>query len=241
MTDPHWGPIDLTHWRDTPCLSGRVAVEADVNAGRAVFFLAGATARPHPLDLPCCAVLAERGLPSKPVIVIQAESTDRGIFAGYRTLTGGNGVCNLDELALLPGPDASFQRTAPTPAPRSALQVATPQLADAIRSLLASGAGRNPAEQRLALRFQALPVGPDLFREVLLRPDGEVLRVEAGIPEERSRNLSDQLRVLVLTAVRYPALARFIPGRPAEAPSCPFCEGRDEGWCPGCFGLGWVP
>ncbi|HJQ99129.1 MAG TPA: hypothetical protein VJ826_12525 [Candidatus Polarisedimenticolaceae bacterium] len=241
MNDPLWGPVDLANWRDTPCISGRIAVEADVNAGRAVFFLAGASAKPHPLDLPCCALLAAGTGPRKPVIVIQAESTDRGIFVGYRALTGGNGVGNLDELALLPGPDASFQDAAPAPAPHRALQVATPELAHAIRTLLASGAARNPAEQRLAQRFQALPVGPDLFREVLLRPDGEVLRVEAGVPEERSRNASDQLRVLVLAAARYPTLARFIPEKPPGAPSCPFCEGRDLGWCPGCFGLGWVP
>jgi len=241
MPDPLWGPIDLTHWRDTPCISGRVAVEADVNAGRAVFFLAGAAAKPHPLDLPCCALLARGSGPHQPVIVIQAESTDRGIFAGYRALTGGNGVCDLDELALLPGPDASFERAAPVPSPQRTLQIATPELAHAIRTLLASGVAHNPAERRLAERFQALPVGPDLFREVLLRPDGEVLRVESGVPEERSRNVSDQLRVLVLAAARYPALARFIPERPAGAQLCAFCEGRDEGWCAGCFGLGWVP
>jgi hypothetical protein len=127
-----------------------------------------------------------------------------------------------------------------TQAPAGTLQVATPQLADAIRALLTSGAARNPAERRLAERFQALPVGPDLFREVLLRPDGEVLRVESGVPEERSRNPSDQLRVLVLAAARYPSLARFIPERPPGAPACAFCDGRNEGWCPGCLGLGWV-
>ena len=228
--------IDLENWRDTPCMKGRCAVEADVKDGHAVFFLA-AGATPHPLDLPCCARLVAN---RTPVLVIQAEANDRGIFAGYRTLDGGTGVADLDDLELLPGPDATFQLAAPAPPPAGTLHVATPELAHAIRILITTGP-RNPAERRLADRFQALPVGPDLFREVLLRPDGEVLRVESGVPEERSRSVADQLRVLVLAAARYPSLARFIPDRPPNARTCAFCEGRDEGWCAGCFGLGWVP
>ncbi len=229
--------IDLVNWRDTPCTKGRCAVEADVKAGHAVFFLAASRATPHPLDLPCCARLIEG---RTPVIVIQAEANDRGIFVGYRAIDGGSGVCDLDDLELLPGPDASFLPAQPAAPLEGALAIATPELAHAIRALIATGP-RNPAERRLAERFQALPVGPDLFREVLLRPDGEVLRVESGVPEERSRSVADQLRVLVLAAARYPALARFIPERPPRAKTCSFCDGRDEGWCAGCFGLGWVP
>jgi hypothetical protein len=44
------------------------------------------------------------------VILIQAESRDDGkVLVGYRPLTGGNGICTLDEVDLLDGPDEMFR------------------------------------------------------------------------------------------------------------------------------------
>ena len=37
--DDLWGPIDIERWRELPHLSGKLASEADVAAGRAVFHL----------------------------------------------------------------------------------------------------------------------------------------------------------------------------------------------------------
>ncbi len=109
-----WGPIAMASWHATPCIRGRAATEVDVKNGRAVFYLdvsAGQKSRPSDFALPCCAILhAESEIP---VIVIQIETSinnigEAKIFAGYRPLAGGNGICLLSELELLNEPDARF-------------------------------------------------------------------------------------------------------------------------------------
>lgn len=82
--------------------------------GKAVFYLdlsEGQESHPVELDLPRCAILHEDAEGDIPVVVIQAEEGDNGtvqLIAGYRPLTGGNGVCMLHELELLPEPDHRF-------------------------------------------------------------------------------------------------------------------------------------
>lgn len=100
--------IDIKHWRQTPCVSGRAATDADVNAGRAVFAVGGV---PVELDLPACAIVSEEevGEPT-PVILIQAERLDDGTVAvGYRFLDGGTGIASLDDVELLSEPDERFR------------------------------------------------------------------------------------------------------------------------------------
>jgi hypothetical protein len=115
-----WGPIAMENWRETPCIQGRVATEDDANAGRAVFYLdlsEGQESHPVDLDLPRCAVLHEEGEDDLPVIVIQAEEGNNGsvqLIAGYRPLTGGSGICMLNQLELLPQPDHRFSESPPT-------------------------------------------------------------------------------------------------------------------------------
>jgi hypothetical protein len=95
-------------------LRGRVATEDDANGGRAVFYInlsEGQESRPVDLDLPRCAILHEEGEDDIPVIVIQAEEGNNGtvqLLAGYRPLTGGSGICMLNQLELLPEPDHRF-------------------------------------------------------------------------------------------------------------------------------------
>jgi hypothetical protein len=114
-----WGPIAMPNWRETPCIRGRAATEDDANAGRAVFFLdlsEGQHSQSVDLDLPRCAILHEEGEGDLPVIVIQAEVGNNGTvqhIAGYRPLTGGNGICMLYQLELLPGPDHRFTESPP--------------------------------------------------------------------------------------------------------------------------------
>jgi len=113
--DP-WGRILLGNWRETPCLHRRVATEDDVKAGRAVFYLdlsEGQESHPGALNLPHCAVLHDEDGRATPVIVIQVEESDTHsgsveVFAGYRPLTGGNGICMLQQLELLEHPDHRF-------------------------------------------------------------------------------------------------------------------------------------
>jgi hypothetical protein len=103
----------MRRWREVGHIAGRIATETDVKLGNAVFFVevrGEARAAPHPLQLPCCAILREPGrAEGKPVIAIQAEVGDRGVVVGYRGLAGGNGVCALEELEILLGPDQRFQ------------------------------------------------------------------------------------------------------------------------------------
>ena len=106
----------MASWHATPCIRGRVASEVDVKEGRAVFYLdlsEGQESRPFDSALPCCAILHEENERQVPVIVIQVETSLNNvnqvkIFAGYRLLAGGNGICFVHELELLNLPDPRF-------------------------------------------------------------------------------------------------------------------------------------
>ena len=112
-----WGPIAMANWRETPCVRGRVATEDDAKAGSAVFYLnlsEGQESHPIDLDLPRCAIFHEDGEDALPVIVVQAEEGNNGstqLIAGYRPLTGGNGIYMLYQLEFLSGPDQRFNNT----------------------------------------------------------------------------------------------------------------------------------
>ena len=113
MDDPLWGRIDIEDWQKTPCLRGRTAVEQDVKDGRAVFYLenAGEIGAVYvDIDLPHCAVIHadQRHIPA---VVIQSERADSKHYIGYRPMTGGNGLCLLSEVELVPQPDARFYQT----------------------------------------------------------------------------------------------------------------------------------
>jgi hypothetical protein len=115
-----WGPISMRNWRDTPCVAGRVATEDDVKAGRAAFYLElseGQASHPFDLNLPSCAILRDEDGAAIPVIVIQVETGNNGsvqVLAGYRPLTGGNGLCMFYELELLETPDDRFNEMSAT-------------------------------------------------------------------------------------------------------------------------------
>lgn len=101
-------PIDLKRWRQTPCVAGRTADDADVNAGRAIFSVGG---EPVELDLPACAIVQEDGVgEATPVIVIQAERLEDGtVVIGYRMLDGGSGISPLGDVEFLSEPDERFR------------------------------------------------------------------------------------------------------------------------------------
>jgi hypothetical protein len=126
MADP-LVPIDMTKWRDLPCVRGAIATRLDSEEGRAAFFIPrtvgdapklvieeGTIAedvQPIPIEIPSCAILhSDEG--DLPVIVIQAERTSHnGIgneLAGYRSAEGGVGVCMLHELEIIGDPDDRF-------------------------------------------------------------------------------------------------------------------------------------
>ena len=96
-----WGPIAVGSWSTTPCVSGRVATEADVKAGTAVFFVQG-DSQAAPMNLPQCAMQTLGDGATVPVVVIQAEIGPSGVILGIRHLSGGNGICLAQEVELLP-------------------------------------------------------------------------------------------------------------------------------------------
>jgi hypothetical protein len=97
-----WGEIRPSDWRQTPCVTGRPATENDVIRGRAVFYINGDSSALD-IALPCCAIHNTEEGSRVPVVVIQAERAAPGDVAGVRPLQGGNAVCLLSELTLLPG------------------------------------------------------------------------------------------------------------------------------------------
>jgi hypothetical protein len=96
-----WGPIALNDWRSTPCIAGRPATEADVAAGLAVFYVPGGSGV-APLPLPCCAFRSLDDGSKQSVVIVQAEVAPHGTLLGVRPLSGGNGICMLSEVQLLP-------------------------------------------------------------------------------------------------------------------------------------------
>ena len=107
-----WGPINMQKWKDTPCVSGRLATEQDIKEGKAVFYISGdrSELKPIKISLPACAIHHdEQSKKSTPVILIQAEETPKVKAIGFRFLSGGNGVCTLAELEILKSPDERFK------------------------------------------------------------------------------------------------------------------------------------
>src|SRR5258707_4276653 len=103
MDDSLWGPINRAQWRRVPHMSGVLATEEDVTAGRAVFVLGNLNelpARPSPLGLPALAMWPDPDGAHRSVIVIQIELGQKE-FAGIRFPEGGNGVCLLEELEMI--------------------------------------------------------------------------------------------------------------------------------------------
>lgn len=100
MADP-WGPISPNDWQNTPRVIGRPATEADVAPGFAVFYTQGDSAAAS-MRLPCYTIQSLEDGSKQPVVVIQAEFTNQDAVLGIRLLAGGNGICTIAEVQLLP-------------------------------------------------------------------------------------------------------------------------------------------
>jgi hypothetical protein len=99
--DDLWGSIDATRWREVPFVSARIATEADVASGAAVFYIQGES-EPESITLPACAIQKLDDGSTEQVIVIQAEKTPDGVYLGVRPLVGGNGICTIEEVEFVP-------------------------------------------------------------------------------------------------------------------------------------------
>jgi hypothetical protein len=106
MTSDLWDPLDPRSWRTVPHLSGRMAVKADVQEGRAVFYLnnyenfGGGV---HQMHLPALARLTDSDTGQDvDGVLIQAERGEAGVvLVGFRPFAGGNMLATLPEFALL--------------------------------------------------------------------------------------------------------------------------------------------
>jgi hypothetical protein len=135
------------------------------------------------------------------------------------------------------------------------MKIVTPEFQKTIQYLIKNLQAEqfiDAAEYRLALKYNALPIGLDLFSYVFLNSNGEVLWDDDEGDVGSSDDLQSLIRVLVAGKRRYPQLAEFIPNRSDELKTCPICNGSGilkqseelttgkPGKCFFCAGLGWL-
>jgi hypothetical protein len=111
---------------------------------------------------------------------------------------------------------------------------------------------RDAEEYKLALKYDSLPIGLDLFSYVFLNSNGEVIWDDNEGDVGSSNDLQSLIRVLVAGKRRYPQLTKFIPNRFDESKTCLICNGSGiwkqskdlltgkPGKCFFCAGLGWI-
>jgi hypothetical protein len=109
MSHDNWVSVNIEEWRDLPVVTGRSATEQDVTNGSAVFFVpVGDDYQPSEfkyIGVPVPAILSTN---CEAVFAVQCETVNGKATVGYRRLSGGNGICMLEELELLEEPDARF-------------------------------------------------------------------------------------------------------------------------------------
>jgi hypothetical protein len=107
--DESWEAIDPGQWRSTPCVTARLASEADVKVERAVLFLNkhevfGCAL--YEMPLPHLATWSDPdGGRIIPGVIVQAEHADRKVLVGFRPLSGGNLLATLEEFRLVDNVD----------------------------------------------------------------------------------------------------------------------------------------
>lgn len=85
-------------------ITGRVATEADVKRGDAVFLTqtdGKPDAEPSPIQVPQYAYLLEANGNRRPVVVVQAQTNERGTILGMRDAKGEEYVATREEVVLL--------------------------------------------------------------------------------------------------------------------------------------------
>ncbi|WP_434938544.1 hypothetical protein ACRWQN_14605 [Shewanella sp. HL-SH8] len=103
-----WESFDPNDWESLPHLSGRVATEDDVKNGVAVFYIPEGSFALNAM-LPTCVIQIDEETGERtPAVVIQAEQAGEQVYLGLRYLTGGNGICGLDEVEQLEEPNEEF-------------------------------------------------------------------------------------------------------------------------------------
>jgi hypothetical protein len=130
----------------------------------------------------------------------------------------------------------------------------TPDLKTLIRSLVERwlDSPDRPDLTETVRASGALPVYSDVGGTLLLRPNGEILFLDAVTGDDEPQLETDQgwrITAVVVGAERYPELRPLLPIRPAVAEKCDACAGQgrirvaeiSHGFlCGTCRGLGWL-
>ncbi len=82
-------------------LGKRIATEADLNSGDAIFMQQAGPVEPLDIAIPQYAWLTEEDGRERPVVVMQGERSDAGDILGLRDFEGGTYVVTLEEVRLL--------------------------------------------------------------------------------------------------------------------------------------------
>jgi hypothetical protein len=85
-------------------VAGRLATEADLKRGDGVFLSlidGKSSGAPAPIQVPQFAFLVEENGKRRPVVVVQAETNERGTFLGMRDADGREYVATRAEVLLL--------------------------------------------------------------------------------------------------------------------------------------------
>jgi hypothetical protein len=100
--DISWPPLP-----ESGFVTGRLATEADIRHGDAVFLATidgKANGTPARIQVPQYALLNQEKGGRQPVVVVQAETNERGTFLGMRDAAGHEYVATIAEVTLL-GPN----------------------------------------------------------------------------------------------------------------------------------------
>ena len=99
----NWPAFEINSWKSIPVINGKIATENEAKNGIAVFCIKNVAQHyPYEIDLPKLAFLTNEDNDIKElVVIIQAESTEKGTVIGYRNPNGGNGAAFLNEFEFL--------------------------------------------------------------------------------------------------------------------------------------------
>jgi len=98
-TDAGWPALPTAGF-----IAGRVATEADIKRGDAVFVSqvdGKPDGQPASIRIPQYAYLIGENGKRRPVVVVQAQTNERGTFLGMRDATGEEYVATKEEVVLL--------------------------------------------------------------------------------------------------------------------------------------------
>lgn len=90
---------NIKDWRSVPAINGRLATEADMNSGLAMFHQGGGGKPYLKRRFPALATVRRTGRTLETVVVVQIEQTAPGqVVCGVRYFDGSDFICMLEDL-----------------------------------------------------------------------------------------------------------------------------------------------